>query len=111
MLIKVHMLAFGQPGEIREVDVPGKLEDYDLPNLLETVFYLGQNDFQPQPHPSVSAGDVIDFENGTYWVVKFVGFINVNQATFDEYKAIDRRYRIFDPLVVGQQRKADDVTP
>jgi hypothetical protein len=84
---KVQMLAFGNPGEIRIVDVPENrfiMEDYhdkrvSLDECLQIIFYYGQNDFQPRKHPSVSVGDVIEFDNKKYRV-EMVGFSEVSVA-------------------------------
>jgi hypothetical protein len=82
---KVHMKAFGDPGEIRIVDVPENrfvIEDYhnkiiSLEECLQIIFRYGQNDFQPKKHPSVSVGDVIEFDNKMYRVEN-IGFSEVN---------------------------------
>lgn len=81
---KVHMLAFGKPGEIRRVDVPENrfiMQDYhnnliSLDDCLQHIFYYGQNDFQPREHPSVSVGDVIEFDNKKYRV-EMIGFSEI----------------------------------
>jgi len=79
MQVKVHMLAFGD-GAIRMVDIPfedlpGDPRSGDhLDRLLDAAFYYGQNDFQPQPLPSVSVGDVIELDNGSLHRVEGVGF-------------------------------------
>lgn len=52
---QVELRAFGGNGEIREVEVP----EVHVEDLLETIFYFGQNDHQPKPQRSVSVGDVI----------------------------------------------------
>jgi hypothetical protein len=83
---KVQMLAFGNPGEIRIVDVPENrfiMEDYhdkrvSLDECLQIIFYYGQNDFQPRKHPSVSVGDVIEFDNKKYRV-EMIGFSEVKE--------------------------------
>ena len=84
MQFKVKMLAFGNPGEIRIVDVPENrfiMEDYhdkrvSLEECLQIIFRYGQNDFQPKKHPSVSVGDVIEFDNKNYRVDP-IGFSEV----------------------------------
>lgn len=87
MQFKVHMLAFGNPGEIRIVDVPENrfiMEDYhnnivSLDECLQIIFRYGQNDFQPKKHPSVSVGDVIEFNNKKYRV-DMIGFSEVQES-------------------------------
>ena len=59
---------------------------------LEAIFCNGQNENDPQPKPSVSCGDIIDY-NGTYYVVQFVGFKMIPVTLVDDVKAADRRDR------------------
>lgn len=59
---RVHMLDFGRPGEIREVEVDDAETGVEL--LLERIFFRGQNDVHPLGHPSVSVGDVIEIPAG-----------------------------------------------
>lgn len=74
MIVEVEMLAFGKLGEIRKVEIPAnRLCEDDIQNnrisieeALDIVFELGQNDFQPQQHPSVSMGDVVRLNNERY---------------------------------------------
>lgn len=56
MDVRVFLLAF-KPGTVRTVRIPDTTPESQL---LETVFYYGQNDVQPQPMPSVSMGDIIE---------------------------------------------------
>lgn len=85
MKVNVHMLAFGKPGEIREVDIP----DDEPGDVRELVYKYGQNNYQSRPHPSVSVGDVIEY-NG-FWLVKPTGFKEMTADEFDKYVAMDRR--------------------
>jgi len=74
MIVEVEMLAFGRPGEVRKVIIPNdRLCEEDIRDnrvsieqALDVVFELGQNDFQPQQHPSVSMGDVVKLNNERY---------------------------------------------
>ena len=66
MVIEVEMLAFGKPGEIRNVQLPDQDASLPVEELLESVFYWGQNDFQSLPHPSVTAGDVVRIGSDRY---------------------------------------------
>jgi hypothetical protein len=93
MKVKVYMLAFGKPDEVREVDVPG-------PATLDAVFYYGQNDFQPQQHPSVSMGDVIEL-NGKLFVIQAVGFKEITKEQLKNYKKLERIDRQFSELVIN----------
>lgn len=93
MIFEVEMLAFGEPGEIRRVDVPDEhANQEDIHNVLEGVFYWGQNDFQPQQHPSVSAGDVIRCR-GENWLVAGVGFKKLTDEQLTQYRGVERRDR------------------
>jgi hypothetical protein len=91
MKIKVLMLAFGA-GQVRIVDVP-TTQETDPSEILDLVFHYGQNDFQPQRCPSVSKGDVIEY-NGHHLVAS-VGFQELTDAQLQEYTALDRRDRYF----------------
>lgn len=93
MIIEVEMLAFGQPGEVRKVNVPDdKCLNTDPENILEAVFYYGQNDFQPQNHPSVSAGDVIRWNNENH-LVAGMGFKKLTDEQLNEYRSLDQNDR------------------
>lgn len=93
MIFEVEMLAFGEPGEIRRVDVPDEHANHeDVRHVLESVFYWGQNDFQPQEHPSVSTGDVIRCM-GENWLVAGVGFKKITDEQLSQYRLVDRRDR------------------
>jgi hypothetical protein len=98
MKFKVQMLAFGQPGEIREVEVPQEKIMGQPPKTIEQqldeIYYYGQNEFQPQQHPSVSMGDVIEY-SGDYWLVCGIGFRKMTQAGYIKYLGVDRRDRSF----------------
>lgn len=80
---EVEMRAFGQPGEIRVVDVPkSKLpENPSLYDYLRLIFEFGQNDFQPKNQCSVSVGDVIRFYTGARYYVEGIGFSEVEPFT------------------------------
>jgi hypothetical protein len=65
MKVQVEMRAFGKLGEIREVEIPDEewakatqedariRKEFDWYGArLELVFHWGQNEFQPQQHPS-----------------------------------------------------------
>lgn len=81
MQVEVEMLAFGDPGEIRIVDVPRNrlvIEDIlenrvSIDEALQIVWVFGQNDKQPKQHPSLSVGDVIRL-NGERYRIEPIGF-------------------------------------
>lgn len=75
MIFEVEMRAFGEPGEVRKVNVPdSQITGTDAD--LDLIFYHGQNDFQPQNHPSLSAGDVIRF-GGRKVLIDMIGFRDI----------------------------------
>jgi len=111
--VKVNMTAFGNEGEVRMVELDRSLESFgvvlrddgtaddegNILFLLEEVFRLGQNDFQPQRHPSVSVGDVVEVFD-TLFVVLFDGFRRIERRAFEDYLATPRRDRSFHPIVL-----------
>lgn len=97
MIFEVEMLAFGRPGEIRKVDVPDEAclvygWEENPENILESVFYYGQNDFQPQEHPSVSAGDVVRWKDENY-LVAGMGFRKLTNEQLETYRSLDQNDR------------------
>jgi len=90
MKVNVEMLAFLQPGVFRPVEV----EDKNYPSrlaLLEEVFRLGQNDFQPLQFPSLSPGDVAVVAGGDseeFWMFQMAGWSRLTKAEMDEYRLI-----------------------
>lgn len=106
--VEVHMLAFatdkGEEVKVRKVDVPK--EEWDGLNVdrhfldarLGLVYHYGQNDFQAKRINSVSAGDVILFEN-EYYMVAPVGFRKLTTDEYTSYLEVERRDRHFHPLV------------
>jgi hypothetical protein len=93
MNIQVQMLAFGNPGEIRTVEVPDHLWTEDKDKNLDLVFEYGQNDFQPQNHPSVSVGDIIELDT-YYYIVRPFGFLGLTPDQYKEYTGMDRSGRM-----------------
>jgi hypothetical protein len=96
--VKVEMLAYGASGEIREVEIPQVSHVGSVVKTLGTVFYWGQNDFQPQAHCSVSCGDVILFEGQKFLVCNF-GFHLLTEDEYKDYVATPRRDRPFKDIV------------
>lgn len=90
MIFNVEMLAFGKPNEIRKVDVPNSQITNDLMDNLQLIFHYGQNDFQDRPHPSVSVGDVIEY-NGKNYTVDFVGFSEIAEDQLEDLRGIAKR--------------------
>ena len=92
MIYKVHLLAFAD-GDIREVNVPDEEAAATLMGALESIFYYGQNDFQPVAgKPSVSMGDVAVVE-GRYFLCKAVGWTEMTAEEFQSYVGTPRRER------------------
>lgn len=100
MEIKVHLLAFGRPNEVRMVQLPpGCLQVGDVQEMLDLVFHYGQNDFQPQNHLSVSAGDVIELPMGLgYYFIAPMGFKEITLEDFVKYRMTEQRDRFFSTL-------------
>lgn len=99
MIFKVRMLAFGDPGDVREVDVPDEeisrktTKTSTQSFMLELIFKYGQNDFQPKKMPSVSMGDVIEYD-GKLFVVCALGFNELKAeklALYEEMTPIERQ--------------------
>jgi len=87
MKFNVHMLAF-MNGEIREVEVPAEECGGDVYEVLERIFYWGQNDFQPvKDRASVSVGDVAECF-GRYFLVLGAGWKEITEEKFKELKEI-----------------------
>jgi len=84
MIVKVHMLAFKDKGIVRDVEIHDNYKGHL--GALEQVFKMGQNEFQQRDCPSVSMGDVIEFEIGRnkYWQVTSSGFKPLTQEEFDD---------------------------
>ncbi len=74
MTIEVELNTFGGGRTIRKVEVPDdEWRAAGTEARLELAFQYGQNDFQPQPLPSVSVGDVVRLE-GERWAVAPCGW-------------------------------------
>ena len=97
MNFHVEMLAFGRPEEIRIVEVPNDKITEDTNRNLEMVFEFGQNEFQPQNHPSVSVGDVIQYNDEKY-LVKNIGFKKLTETEYQNYKNINQKDRFLESL-------------
>jgi hypothetical protein len=84
--IEVELLAF-QGGAIRPVTVPKDRLSGNLDEVLEAVFYYGQNDLHPLPNRcSVSVGDVVRYRGSRYLIAPF-GFLNgLLQCAFSRIK-------------------------
>ena len=98
MIFNVEMLAFGRPGEIREVHVPDSEITEDHFTNLQLVFHYGQNDFQNLPHPSVSVGDVINYNNQKF-LVAAIGFKNITGKPYEEHLGKSQVWGLAEDLV------------
>jgi len=80
--IKVDLVGFGDKG-VRFVDIelpglPNQDDPYDMDYILNEVFHLGQNDFQPQEGVrSVSVGDIVELK----FRVENIGFSLISEET------------------------------
>ena len=94
--VQVEMLAFGEKGLFREVEIPTSYPHQgNTEEILEATFRFGQNDFQPiADRASVSVGDVIwlDVEK---WLVKMAGFKKLDEASYIGYSNLAQRDRNF----------------
>lgn len=95
---QVELLAFTDPVKVRTVRIP-EAELAKLANetnhalMLEAIYRWGQNDFQAQELPSVSAGDVIRY-GGRCWLVADVGFLCLSQAELKQLRETPQRERL-----------------
>jgi len=82
MKFKVELRMF-RKGQIRIVTVPNdELKKITkLVRKLDLIFKYGQNDFQPKRLPSVSMGDVIQFERNRY-LIRALGFRKLKPGEF-----------------------------
>lgn len=95
MKAKVELLAFGERGQIRWVDINESTDGMALPTLLENVFIYGQNDYQPIPGiRSVSVNDVIHLDNSRLMFrITPAGFDELTPEQYEEHrKAMWNRY-------------------
>lgn len=84
MKYNVYLTAFKTKADIRVVDVPDEeLEGRNEDGILEDIFRLGQNDFQPLPFPSVSMGDIVELDD-RYFMVRANGFAEMTKEEFDK---------------------------
>lgn len=115
MKFTVELLAFGKPGEVREVEVGGpdawppkniiglkgghtRSMDKLASNVCGHIFKAGQNEVQPQEHPSVSAGDVIHIGEER-WLTLGVGFKKLTPDEYTIYKEMPRDKRMMIPYL------------
>ncbi len=88
------MFAF-MDGEIREVEVPEAEVDVckSTEELLERIFYYGQNDFQPRQMPSVSVGDVAQV-GGRNFICASTGWKEMTKDELLEYSDVPKSHRV-----------------
>lgn len=95
-VFQVQMLALGQPEEIREVLVKDYEKEDDNLTILEKVYYWGQNDLQPQKHPSVSVGDIIEIaieKEILFFLICPLGFHQLSKKEYNNFKMIPQKNR------------------
>lgn len=100
MIFKVHMLAFNPPEweNPRLVDVPNEEVVSDNMELLERIYYWGQNDNQRRQCCSVSMGDVAEIDR-RFYICQSFGWKELTKAEFEEYKSIPQRDRVWTEFV------------
>lgn len=101
MKVTVEMLAFGKKNELREVEIP---DDIPMYTALDEVYHWGQNEHQPQPHPSVSVGDVIRWEGAKYMICPF-GFRQMCEAEYKDYLKVPQTERMLVAYVVPTSKE------
>jgi len=92
--IKVHLLAFDSKQRVRAVEIDYH-DGMSEGEILNATFEWGQNDFQPQNMPSVSAGDVIELDDGKKVLICAVGFKEMTEAEFVDYRGLTSVERAF----------------
>ena len=108
--VRVHMLAFGNEGLIRFVDVPveeiePRADTLTGDNLLELVYHYGQNEFQPRPQPSVSSGDVAELSDGRLVLCGMEGWKLMRQDEFEAYKEVPKGTRALHGVVTKSEEE------
>lgn len=83
-IIQVQQFRFND-GQYRNVEVPTSEITANIDDVLNLVYHYGQNMFQPQDAPSVSVGDVINYD-GKYFVVAGFGFTQIKSETYEVLK-------------------------
>lgn len=83
-IIQVQQFRFND-GQYRNVEVPTSEITANIDDVLNLVYHYGQNMFQPQEAPSVSVGDVINYD-GKYFVVAGFGFTQIKSETYEVLK-------------------------
>ncbi len=92
MIVNVFMLAFQSEVAVRSVEIPDG-QKKSIGHLLEDVFHYGQNDIQNVPNIcSVSAGDVIVYNDKLYYICSG-GFASMTLQDFSEYVKLSRMER------------------
>jgi len=106
------LLAFVEKPQDRFVEIPDdkRIDDLPIAEALELVFRYGQNDFQPKPMPSVSAGDAIYFKGSVYYVAG-VGFIEITGEEIAEIRAMPQRDRAFAFIEYVQKSRKERGVP
>jgi hypothetical protein len=63
----------------RTVDIPNNelAQCMNVQQILDRVWYYGQNDFQRKPVRSLMVGDIVILKNETCWQVSNMGFDNI----------------------------------
>lgn len=112
MKIVVEMLAFNTRNgdKFRVVELPDHdLAPFeDIEDVLNAVFYYGQNDVQPsKDFPSLSIGDVIHYTNdhkAEYYLVVPVGFYKLTEEEYEKHRKLPRLDRYDNTYRLHQKR-------
>jgi hypothetical protein len=94
MRFYVEQLAFNElSGIMRPVDIEDQEVAEKENQVLEQIFYHGQNDFQPQAgFYSASMGDVVHL-NKKYFIIAGVGHKELTAEEYENYKIMTRDER------------------
>jgi len=93
MKFNVHLTAFTDNGQIRQVEVPDHECKGDADSVLNRIYWHGQNESQPQKIRSVSAGDVIAYQNHLYLIL-LAGFLKISKKQLKEFSKLKPAQKI-----------------
>lgn len=92
MVYEVELWAFCN-GAVRKVDIEDRLANESVQDVLENVFYWGQNEHQEQDMPSVSVGDVCRVFDDR-WLCCSVGWKELKRVEYIAYTRMSQTERI-----------------
>jgi hypothetical protein len=93
MKFNVHLTAFTDTGQIRQVEVPDKECKGNTESVLNRIYWHGQNEAQPQKIRSVSAGDAIEYQNHLHLIL-LTGFLKISKKQLDNFTKLNPAQKI-----------------